>query len=328
MPRAPRIEFGSAIYHVMNRGNHAERIFRDDLDRKSLLDVLGAACRGAGWRVHSFVFMPNHYHLLIETLRPTLVKGMQWINSTYTRRYNLRHKTWGHLFQGRYKALLVDPEAQGYFLTVSDYIHMNPVRAKLVRESDGLFRDAWSSAGWLSGMRRGRPDWLGWDRVYGELGLKTWRSSSRREYRKYLARRMAEIREEEPEWKRIRRGWCLGEPEFVERMKERLLEMADKPRDEETWNDAAVEEMEKTRAERLLQEGCRRLGVVLVEALHREDALLLALWVRQHTRVSVLWLARRLGMKTRGGMSSSLYRIRQRMETERQLQKRWRLLEK
>jgi REP element-mobilizing transposase RayT len=77
MPRAPRIEFGGAIYHVMNRGDHLEPIFRDDRDRQRFLETLGEGCESAGWVTHSFVFMPNHYHLLLETPRPTLVKGMQ-----------------------------------------------------------------------------------------------------------------------------------------------------------------------------------------------------------------------------------------------------------
>ena len=128
MPRAPRIEFPGAIYHVMSRGDHLEPIYGDEVDREMFLRTLGDTCRSAGWVAHSFVLMRNHYHLLIETQRSTLVKGMQYLNSTYTRRYNVRHKTFGHLFQGRYKALLVDGEASGYFLTVSDYIHLNPVR--------------------------------------------------------------------------------------------------------------------------------------------------------------------------------------------------------
>ncbi|MCC7517688.1 MAG: transposase [Verrucomicrobiae bacterium] len=85
MPWASRIEFSGAFYHVMNRGNHKEPIFCDDTDRCLLLDTLAETCRSAGWAVHSFVFMPNHDHLLIETRRPTLVKGMQWLNSTSTR---------------------------------------------------------------------------------------------------------------------------------------------------------------------------------------------------------------------------------------------------
>ena len=117
MPRSPRIEFAGAIYHVMNRGDRLEPIFEDDADRQMFLKTLGETCRSAGWHAHSFVLMRNHYHLLVETRRATLVKGMQYLNSTYTRRYNVRHRKWGRLFAGRYKALLVDSKERGYFLT-------------------------------------------------------------------------------------------------------------------------------------------------------------------------------------------------------------------
>jgi REP element-mobilizing transposase RayT len=150
MPRSPRIEFAGAIYHVMNRGDRLEPIFEDDADRQMFLKTLGETCRSAGWHAHSFVLMRNHYHLLVETRRATLVKGMQYLNSTYTRRYNVRHRKWGRLFAGRYKALLVDSKERGYFLTVSDYIHLNPVRAGKVRNLEELLRDRWNSAGWLS----------------------------------------------------------------------------------------------------------------------------------------------------------------------------------
>ncbi len=210
MSRAPRIEFEGAVYHLMNRGDQLESIFEDDQDRQIFLQPLAETCRSSGWVVHSFVLMGNHYHLLVETQRASLVRGMQNLDSTYTQRYNVRQKTRGHLFQGRYKALLVDGGSSGYFLTVSDYIHMNPVRARRVREPEKLLKDRWSSAGWLAGSRKGRPEWLRWERVYGELGLKNWGSRSRREYRRYLERRMGEVHPGEEGWRKIRRGWCLG----------------------------------------------------------------------------------------------------------------------
>ena len=108
-----------------------EAIFQDDLDRQMFLKTLGQACERAGWRVHSYVLMGNHYHLLIETPEANLCAGMRWFQGTYTIRHNARHKLHGHLFQGRYKAVVVDGEDGTYFRTVSDYIHLNPVRAGL-----------------------------------------------------------------------------------------------------------------------------------------------------------------------------------------------------
>jgi len=330
MPRAPRIEFEGAIYHVMSRGNHLDPIFQDANDRQLLLKTLGETTQSAGWLVHGFVFMPNHYHLLIETRRRTLVKGMQYLNSTYTRRYNVRHKTFGHLLQGRYKALLVDAENAGYFLTVSDYIHMNPVRAKRLRDAEALLKDPWSSAGWLSGVQRRKPEWLAWQRVYGELGLKDWNRRSRKEYRGYLERRIGEVgeREEKERHRKIQRGWCWGSDRFVEQMKGKLEELREKPRDVESWNDVSVEEMEQERADGMMQKAVRCLGYGTVEKVKGWDRFLVARKVRQHSKVSVKWLAAQLGVRTRGGMSNGIYLAGQRLHLDRSMAARWRKLER
>jgi putative transposase len=306
MPRAPRIEFAGAIYHVMNRGDRMEKIFLDDQDREIFLKTLGETCESCGWDVHSYVLMGNHYHLLIETHRPTLVKGMQYLNSTYTRRYNVRHKTYGHVFQGRYKALLVDPEEERYFLTVSDYIHLNPVRSGLVKEVNEIWQYKWSSALWFGGRLKKHSEWLRWEKVYGQLGLGKWRSTTRRKFRSYLQRRILE-EEDEGRLKKIRRGWCIGEKTFVEEMKERLLELSKKPkRDQENWNDLAVEEMEEEKAKRMLNAGVKVLGGK-EEVLKGWKRLIIARWVRTHCKVSVVWLSSELGMKTRGGMANGIY---------------------
>src|SRR5688572_16713007 len=134
MPRRARMEFEGAIYHVLDRGDRREAIFGDDQDREMFLASLGQACGRTGWRIHAFVLMGNHYHLLVETPEPNLVKGMHWLQCTYTARFNRRHRLAGHLFQGRYKALVVDPQERHDLLTLSDYIHLNPVRARLLGE--------------------------------------------------------------------------------------------------------------------------------------------------------------------------------------------------
>ena len=104
MARAVRIEYGGAFYHVMARGNRRERIFRDEADRLLFYQTLREA--GTGWRVHAWVLMSNHYHLMVETPEANLVAGMRWLQNTYTRRHNCRHRLWGRLFGDRYKAIL------------------------------------------------------------------------------------------------------------------------------------------------------------------------------------------------------------------------------
>src|SRR6266542_371890 len=108
MPRKLRIEYPGAIYHVMSRGDRREPIFRDDEDRKLFLATLGECCGKTDWQVHAWCLMPNHFHLVVETPKGNLVAGMKWFLGTYTSRFNRRHKLFGHLFSGRYKALIVD----------------------------------------------------------------------------------------------------------------------------------------------------------------------------------------------------------------------------
>jgi len=132
MARKRRVEYPGAIYHVMNRGDRREPIFQDDADRQTFLATLGEACVKAGWQVHTYVLMPNHFHLVLETPQPTLVAGMKWLLGTYTGRFNRRHKLFGHLFSGRYKSLIVDGSGSGYLRTVCAYVHLNPARAKLL----------------------------------------------------------------------------------------------------------------------------------------------------------------------------------------------------
>ena len=130
MPRRPRIEFEGAIYHVMARGNARQRIVRDDHDRERLLDDLRRTVLRCGWELLAFVFMENHLHLLLKTPRPNLARGMQQFLSSYAIWHGRRHRRVGHLFQGRYRAELIEDES--YYWTVSRYIHPNPVRAGLV----------------------------------------------------------------------------------------------------------------------------------------------------------------------------------------------------
>src|SRR4026208_1064958 len=111
----------------------------------NFLKTLGEVCERTGWRVHAWVLMSNHYHFLIETPQPNLVAGMRWFQTTYTVRFNRRHRLCGHLFQGRYKSVVVDSEERGYLATLSDYIHLNPVRARMISLEERLFDYRWSS---------------------------------------------------------------------------------------------------------------------------------------------------------------------------------------
>ena len=139
------MQYPGAIYHVMNRGDRREAIFHDAADRELFPQTLEEACRKTDWQIHAWCLMTNHFHLVVETPRANLVAGMKWLLGTYTMRYNRRQKEFGHLFSGRYKALIVDGSGNGYLKTVCDYVHLNPVRAGLVRKGQGMEKYRWSS---------------------------------------------------------------------------------------------------------------------------------------------------------------------------------------
>jgi len=168
MPRKLRVEYAGAIHHVMNRSDRREPIFLDLADREMFLATLAGACRKTGWQVHAYCLMGNHFHLVVETPRANLAVGMRWFLGTYTARFNRRHKRFGHLFSGRYKSLIVDGSGTGYLKTVCDYVHLNPVRARLVKPGQRLAEYRWSS--WPEYLKRPgqRPGWLRVDRLLGE----------------------------------------------------------------------------------------------------------------------------------------------------------------
>ena len=131
MARPLRIEYPGALYHVTSRGDRQEAIFDDDQDRTAFLNVLSEVVSRFRWHCHAFCLMGNHYHLMIETPEANLTKGMRHLNGVFTQWSNRRHKRSGHLFQGRYKAILVDRDS--YFLELARYIVLNPVRAAMIK---------------------------------------------------------------------------------------------------------------------------------------------------------------------------------------------------
>jgi REP element-mobilizing transposase RayT len=171
MPRKPRIEYPGAMYHVMSRGDRQERIFLDDVDRQDFIKTLAEACQKTNWQVHAYCLMPNHYHLVLETPEPNLVRGMAWLQSTYTIRLNHRHRLFGHVLSGRYKSQLVEGSGNGYLRRACDYVHLNPVRAGMLRAQERLLSYPWSSFGAYLASPEHRPSWIRVDRLLGEHGL-------------------------------------------------------------------------------------------------------------------------------------------------------------
>lgn len=167
MTRPLRIEFAGAWYHVMNRGAQRRPTFLSRADRLMFLDVLAEAADGFGIEVHAYALMGNHFHLLVRTPEPNLGQAMRHLGGVYTQRFNHRHEIDGPLFRGRYKAILVDGES--YLLSVSRYIHRNPLEAGLVPTARA---DEWTSYQAYLGLAP-VPGWLQVGPTLEMLGTRT-----------------------------------------------------------------------------------------------------------------------------------------------------------
>ena len=284
-----------------------------DADREAFLITLGEGCEQSGWRVHAYVLMPNHYHCLLETPAGNLVAGMRRLQSTYTRRFNGRNKLCGHLFQGRYKALVIEAEKPEYFRVVSDYIHLNPARAGLLdAQAPDLAAFTWSSFPVYAGRAAG-PDWLETDRVLGSHTCAP-SQAGQKAYAEYMRGRVAEElglspKELARQWGKIRRGWYLGGEEFKERLLGRVAAVtAGKKR--ESYAGEAVRAHDERMAEQLLQGGLAALGLTLSEARtlrHNDRRKQGVAWLlRSSTVVSADWVIGRLRLGHRSNVSRAM----------------------
>lgn len=291
----------------MSRGDHRELIFQDDDDRKMFLETLGEVCERTGWKIHCYVLMPNHYHWLLETPRACLVDGMRWFQTTYTARYNARHRQCGHLFQGRYKAIIVDSGEPAYFRTLSDYIHLNPARAHLLKRKASQLEDfPWSSYPAYVGGAKGSA-WLETRRVLKSHGM------ARQTYRSYMQKRVREVlsgrKELDEEWKSIRRGWVLGDESFRQEMLGYIGEQVES-RQRESYSGEEIKAIDQKKAERLLKRGLRGVGLTQEELqdLKTTDRRKQALtWlIRSSVLVSSGWICTELGLGHRSNISRAV----------------------
>jgi REP element-mobilizing transposase RayT len=297
MARKLRIQYPGAIYHVMSRGDRQEPIFKDDQDRRRFLETLAEACEKTAWQVHAYCLMRNHFHLVVETPQPNLVAGMKWFLGTCTSRYNRRHKEFGHLFSGRYKALIVDGSGEGYLKTVCDYVHLNPARAKLLKPEEPLSAFVWSSYPQYLGAPSRRAVWLRVDRLLGEWGIPKDSVAGRRVFGERMEWRRGE--KGGREFRPVERGWCLGGEGFRQEL---LAQVSTRPGPSHFGE--AVQEAQEARAERLVAEGLKRLGWGDADLGGRRKGearkVELARELRSHTTMPLGWIAERLSMGSRG----------------------------
>ena len=300
MPRPPRIEFENAVYHLVNRSNRGEPVFKDDADRTRFLETLGIACAKTGWKVFAYSLMPDHFHLVLQTPQSNLVTGMKWFLGTYTIQFNRRHKSYGHLFRGRYKSLLIDPETPPFLAETCVYVLLNPSRANLITPRQPLTNYPWTSLQTMLVLPNERPAWLLTSPIFAQLGL-TDDTSGRARFLEILEQR----RQRQEDWHQIRRGWCFGSESF----RQKLLATVSQPNNQTRL---PRKEIAIASAERIIEEELQKRAWTEADLGQRRkgdpEKVAIARRVRQETTVSLKWLAARLQMGVWTHLANCLYR--------------------
>ena len=221
MSRPLRIELAGGLYHVTSRGDRREDIFVNDADREKWLALLGEVCKRFNWRCHAYCLMSNHYHIVVETVEANLSRGMRQLNGVYTQYVNRSHDRIGHVFQGRYKAILVEKDS--HLLELARYVVLNPVRARMVKD---VSRWPWSS----------------YRAMIGEAPVQTWLEPSwllgnfSRQKKRAMAKYIEFVREGvglPPVWGDLKQQIYLGDDQFVAQMQkhlEKTLKLKEVPR--------------------------------------------------------------------------------------------------
>lgn len=270
MSRQWRIEYVGALYHVLSRGNERKEIFNGNEDRKVFLEALAQMSNRFDVEVHAYVLMGDHYHLLLRTKRANLSKAMQWFGVTYTRRFNLSNGRIGHLFQGRFKSILVENES--YLLRLSCYIHRNPLRAGMVHR---LVDYVWSSYPAYA-YGKNYPNWLETDLILSQFPGKDRHRAYRSEIQRYSRAEKKVIED-------FRYGLLLGSREFIEHIKSTYLK--ERPESELPQQKGVLRHRDPgellERAGDCLKcdvEGFRRSSKIGKEEKDKRDLLLYILW--------------------------------------------------
>lgn len=262
MARPLRIEYPGAFYHVMNRGLERRQVFTDSSEYREFLGLLAYVHQRYQLKVHSYCLMPNHYHLYVETPEGNLSKVMKHIDGVYTQKFNRKHARNGSLFQGRYKAILVEKES--YSLEISRYIHLNPVKAKLAEKTEEW---EWSSYGIFIGKKK-KETYVETDWILSQFSQK--REESRRLYRQFT---LNGIENHWDPYQEIRGKSLLGGEGFIEWIGEQFLSERKEEEipDIRVLRERSAEELLK-QVERLTKEvGLRKK--LSIYALHEKSGL-------------------------------------------------------
>lgn len=309
MARPLRFEYPGAMYHVINRGNYRGWVFEHEGAKRSFEKALFEACEENRWILHAFCIMGNHFHLAIETSEGNLSCGMAWLQSTFAMRFNRYRKEHGHIFQGRFKSIVVEDAQRLSWLC--HYIHLNPVRAKILPAA-ALGEYRYSSLHWLLNGKKGRPIFLEFSTLLDECGGLKDGPVGRRKYMEYLAW----LSNDEPGQKsllfdRMSKGWAHGSKEFKEALigdrrqiiSKRIINGdAGREAKEQLWGGALANCI------KWLEKGKRDIDT---DPKSADWKVAVCAFLRQSYRCQSRWVAERLNMGTEAGVSRGLRMLRE-----------------
>jgi len=326
MARPLRIEFPGAWYHFTCRGNERSRIFKDDADRKEFLSILKDSLEKYATQLHGYVLMENHFHLILHTPSGNLSRFAQRFNTAYTVYYNRKHKRTGHLYQGRYKAILIEKDS--YLLVLSRYIHLNPVKIKKIKrlsvseQIECLRSDRWSSnLGY--GLLRYRNDFMCYSDVLDYMGEDT--KSGRKDYREFVEEGL--LTDVESPFGGIKGHVVLGESRFVDWLYESVLKNAKPDKTEQSKSRELVKEIQQRL---IIDTVCKVFKAEEAEVIRRRsifrDARMVYIDLCCKYRLlhkSLKEIGKELGDLTVGGMSQTRKRLKAKLQKSNSLRSKY-----
>lgn len=289
MARKPRIEFPGAVYHLIGRGNYRKALFEQRGAAEAFEKAIGETSVRCGWNVHAYVLMRNHYHLVAETPTGNLVEGMRWLQGVFGNRFNRFHGERGHVFQGRYKALLVEPDLS--LTRVVDYVHLNPVRAGLV-EFGHLLTYGYSSL--PSHLLRTRPPWLRRDLFLELLNLPDSLKGMRRYLDHLSIYESADTEQIRAMSKEFCRGWVIGSNGYRKALAEEFSQM-ELAKD---WGGPELRELNQFKWEKMVSDELKQRSKTEADLARAPKSAdwkrEIALRLRTETSAGNPWIAERL----------------------------------
>jgi putative transposase len=291
MPRKQRIEFPGAVYHIISRGNYRKELFLSKNTGKAFERTIFEAVERCGWKLHAYVIMSNHYHLAVETPEPNLVDGMKWLQSTFATRFNRLRNERGHVFQGRYKSIIIGEGRS--LLGLVDYIHLNPVRAGICNIAD--LKDYILSS-YPKYFKRTPQDGLCREGFLEMLELPNSLAGMRR-YATHLELCEAQDpKQREALTKRYCRGWYIGSKQA----KKALAEDLNKKHPNIVWDGNDLKELKTAQWEALVTQELKRQKIneseIPCSPKGAEWKVKIAITLRKETTASNTWIAQRLSM--------------------------------